>query len=152
MYVPVTERRRPVYVHAKVMVVDDRLLRIGSSNLNNRSMGLDTECDVTVEARPDDPRRGEVAAAVLGMRHRLLGEHLGVDPGVVAEAVAAADGSLVRAVESLLRPEGRSLRPFQPPEQGLVDRVLSATELLDAEHTPNRWTRVRRTFLGRPRR
>ena len=152
MYVPVTERRRPVYVHAKVMVVDDRLLRIGSSNLNNRSMGLDTECDVAVEARPDDPRRGEVADAVLGVRHRLLGEHLGVEPSAVADAVAASDGSLVRAVESLIRPEGRSLRPFQPPEQGLVDRVLSATELLDAEHTPNRWSRVRRTFLGRPRR
>ncbi len=152
IYVPLTERRRPVYVHAKVMVVDDRLLRIGSSNLNNRSLGLDTECDVTVEARPDDPRRSEIAAAVVGMRHRLLGEHLGVEPSAVADAVAASDGSLVRAVESLLRPEGRSLRPFRPPEQGIVDRVLSATGLLDAEHTPDRWTRIRRTFLGRPRR
>jgi phospholipase D1/2 len=152
VYVPVTRSGRPVYVHAKVMVVDDQLLRIGSSNLNNRSMGLDTECDLTVEAHPDDPRRDELAAAVLGMRHRLLGEHLGVEPGAVADAVAAHDGSLVRAVESLLHPEGRSLRPFQPPEQHLVDRVLSATELLDAEHTPNRWSRVRQAFLGRPRR
>ena len=149
IYVPVTERGRPVYVHAKVMVVDDRLLRIGSSNLNNRSMGLDTECDVTVEARPDDPRREEVATAVLGMRHRLLGEHLGVEPAAVADAVAAHGGSLVRAVESLRRPEGRSLRPFVPPDQNLVDRVLAATELLDAEHTPDRWSRIRRTFLRR---
>ena len=149
MYVPVTAGGQPVYVHAKVMVVDDRVLRIGSSNLNNRSMGLDTECDVTVEARPDDPRREELTAAVLGDRHRLLGEHLGVEPEAVAAAVAAHGGSLVRAVESLLRTEGRSLRPFRAPEQNLVDRVLSATELLDAEHTPNRWTRIRRAFLRR---
>src|SRR5262245_17108657 len=38
-------------VHSKVMVVDDVLLRVGSSNLNNRSMGLDTECDLAIEAK-----------------------------------------------------------------------------------------------------
>ncbi|TYP87848.1 phospholipase D-like domain-containing protein [Blastococcus xanthinilyticus] len=146
MYVPVTEGGRPIYVHAKVLVVDDRLLRIGSSNLNNRSMGLDTECDLTIEARADDPRRAEPAGAVLGMRHRLLGEHLGVDPAAVAAAVEASGGSLVRAVDGLRTPEGRSLRPFEPPPQHVVDRVLAETELLDAERTPDRWSRVRRAF------
>ncbi|TQN41161.1 phosphatidylserine/phosphatidylglycerophosphate/cardiolipin synthase-like enzyme [Blastococcus colisei] len=153
IHVPVTEGGRPVYVHAKVMVVDDRLLRIGSSNLNNRSMGLDTECDVTIEARSDDPRHGELAATVLGMRHRLLGEHLGVEPDAVASAVEAHDGSLVRAVDSLRTPAGRSLRPLEPPEQHVVDRVLAHTELLDPERTPDRWSRVRRAFprrRGRP--
>ena len=38
-------------VHSKVMVVDDVLLRVGSANLNNRSLGLDTECDLAFEAR-----------------------------------------------------------------------------------------------------
>src|SRR3546814_6827145 len=38
-----------VMVHAKVMIVDDRLLRVGSANLNNRSMGTDTECDLALE-------------------------------------------------------------------------------------------------------
>src|SRR6185369_3414401 len=37
-------------LHAKVLVVDDQLLRIGSANLSNRSMGLDTECDLSIEA------------------------------------------------------------------------------------------------------
>ena len=32
-------------IHSKVMVVDDRLLRVGSANINHRSMGADTECD-----------------------------------------------------------------------------------------------------------
>lgn len=149
LYVPVTEGRRPIYVHAKVMVVDDRLLRIGSSNLNNRSMGLDTECDVSIEVRPGDPRAVEQAAAVTGLRDRLLGEHLGVPPGAVADAVEAAGGSLLQAVEALRRPVGRSLEPFTPPDLGPVEQALADTELLDAERTPNRWRRVRRSF--RPR-
>ena len=65
---PEVDRRRAqrphTMVHSKVMIVDDRLLRIGSANLNNRSMGTDTECDLAIEARNeaerarhrDDPR------------------------------------------------------------------------------------------------
>ncbi|MGY1812658.1 phospholipase D-like domain-containing protein [Blastococcus sp. SYSU D00820] len=151
LYVPVTGSRRPVYVHAKVTVVDDRLLRIGSSNLNNRSMGLDTECDLSIEVDEDSPERETLAAAVLGMRHRLLGEHLGVPPEEVAAAVERAGGSLVAAIEELRRPTGRSLVPFDPPDLGPVGRTLADTRLLDAERTPNRWQRVRSAF-GRRRR
>ncbi len=32
-------------LHSKLMIVDDEVLRIGSANFSNRSMGLDTECD-----------------------------------------------------------------------------------------------------------
>ncbi len=42
LYTPVAAGGTPIYVHAKVLVMDDRLLRIGSSNLNNRSLGYDT--------------------------------------------------------------------------------------------------------------
>jgi phosphatidylserine/phosphatidylglycerophosphate/cardiolipin synthase-like enzyme len=149
LYVPVTAGRQSIYVHAKVTVVDDRLLRIGSSNLNNRSMGLDTECDLSIEVRPGDPRAAEKSAAVTGLRDRLLGEHLGVPPDAVGQAVEACGGSLLQAVESLRRPRGRSLVPFSPPDLGPVEQVLADTDLLDAERTPNRWQRVRRSF--RPR-
>jgi phosphatidylserine/phosphatidylglycerophosphate/cardiolipin synthase-like enzyme len=151
LYVPVTEERRPVYVHAKVMVVDDRLLRIGSSNMNNRSMGLDTECDLSIEARAGDPRRAEIAATVVGLRDRLLGEHLGVPADEVAAAVGAAGGSLVRAVEGLRREHGRSLVPVVPPDLGPVDQTLAETELLDPERTPDRWRQARRVFGARRR-
>jgi phosphatidylserine/phosphatidylglycerophosphate/cardiolipin synthase-like enzyme len=61
---PRTRRGERIIVHAKVTVIDDTLLRIGSANLNNRSMGFDTECDLSIE--PGDtagrdrafPRRG----------------------------------------------------------------------------------------------
>ena len=93
-----------VNVHAKILVVDDRLLRIGSSNLSNRSMGFDTECDLAIEAQTEG---GETARAIAGLRNRLLGEHLGVSPDEVAVATAA-QGSLVAAIESL---RGRPAHP-----------------------------------------
>ena len=42
-FYPVTDEGERIIVHAKVTVIDDKLLRIGSTNLNNRSMGLRSE-------------------------------------------------------------------------------------------------------------
>src|SRR5690606_7423526 len=69
-------------LHSKVTVIDDRLLLVGSANLNNRSMRLDTECMLAIEAGGD----ARVAAGIAAVRHRLLGEHLGVEPARVAES------------------------------------------------------------------
>ena len=59
-YSPVTTLGRIIIVHAKLTIIDDRLLRIGSANINNRSMGFDTECDMSFEASAG---RGRIAAA-----------------------------------------------------------------------------------------
>ena len=40
------------------MIVDDELVRIGSANFSRRSMGVDTECDLAVDARGDSRVRG----------------------------------------------------------------------------------------------
>jgi len=96
-------------VHAKVMIVDDRTARVGSANLSNRSMGLDTECDLILDAELDP----QLGATIASLRNRLLGEHLGCRPDAVADAFAAADGSLIGAVESL-RVGDRSLAPLPP--------------------------------------
>ena len=83
-------------VHAKLMIVDDRFVRIGSANLNNRSMGLDTECDVAIESDGDPA----VARTILELRHRLLAEHLGTTPQAV-ERTTAQTGSLAGMVAAL---------------------------------------------------
>src|SRR5262249_45345365 len=80
-------------VHAKVMVVDDVLARVGSANMSNRSMGLDTECDVALEARG----RPHVARVIAGFRNRLLAEHLGTTPDQIGAAVGRP-GSLMRVI------------------------------------------------------
>ena len=83
---PVASRARDVatFVHSKVMIVDDRLLRIGSANLSHRSMGVDSECDLVADAGADPVRR----AGVQHTRDRLLGEQLGLAPEAVAAEVA----------------------------------------------------------------
>src|SRR5688572_17987128 len=94
-------------VHSKVMVVDDRMLRLGSANLCNRSMSMDTECDMVIESRG----RAPVAAAITQFRDRLLGEHLGVPPAKVGAEVARA-GGMVAAIEKLSAHGGRTLKPL----------------------------------------
>jgi phosphatidylserine/phosphatidylglycerophosphate/cardiolipin synthase-like enzyme len=85
----------PIHVHAKLMIVDDRILRVGSANLNNRSMGLDTECDIVIEARDGITRN-----AIRKVRERLLGEHLGTTAAQVRET-AQREQSLLIGIERL---------------------------------------------------
>jgi phosphatidylserine/phosphatidylglycerophosphate/cardiolipin synthase-like enzyme len=133
LYHPVTTAGRPIYVHAKVLIVDDRVLHVGSANMNNRSLRLDTECDVTVDAASAENQSSadEIRAAIAGLRDRLLGEHLGLAPSSVRERVET-EGSLIAAIETL-RGEGRSLRPYQVPVLNEVETWLADNELLDPE-------------------
>lgn len=109
-YVVADGARVPVMVHAKVMIVDDVLLRIGSANLNNRSMGLDSECDLAIEATSDEHRR-----AVAEARNRLLAEHLGAEPAEI-DAALAEGGSLIALVERGADGGGAQLRGLAPIE------------------------------------
>jgi phosphatidylserine/phosphatidylglycerophosphate/cardiolipin synthase-like enzyme len=99
-------------------------MRVGSSNLNNRSVGLDTECDLAIEAGNADERR-----SIGRLRERLLAEHLGVSPESVAQALAA-EGSLVRAID-VLNHNARGLRPFEAMATSGPVRPVFGTPLLD---------------------
>jgi phosphatidylserine/phosphatidylglycerophosphate/cardiolipin synthase-like enzyme len=62
------EHYQPIYVHAKVAIVDDLWSTVGSANLNNKGMRDDTEMNVaTLDA--------ELA---VGLRMMLLAEHVGL--------------------------------------------------------------------------
>ncbi|MBM9595729.1 phospholipase [Rhodobacteraceae bacterium MCCB 386] len=124
---PVNEAGRPIYVHAKVLIVDDRLIRVGSSNVNNRSMGFDTECDLAVDATDDATR-----AAILAIRDDLLGEHLDVEPAEVRRVVEEC-GSLIGAVRRLQRAEGRTLRPVRRIEVNEAEKAVARAHLADPE-------------------
>ncbi|MDQ2103298.1 phospholipase D-like domain-containing protein [Azospirillum isscasi] len=132
---PLTEGGNGIVVHSKVMVVDDRLLRIGSSNLNNRSMGYDTECDLAVEAPPGDR---SAANAIGAMRNRLLAEHMGVDPADLTAAVRAA-GGLVDAIDRLNRPSGRRLMPLPDTAPGLTEQTFAALRIADPDRPEEAW-------------
>ena len=84
LYPNVAENGRSIdtMVHSKVMVVDDCVLRVGSANLNNRSFGVDTECDLAFEAASDQTSRSRF----VGVRDRLIGHFCGVSESEVAAA------------------------------------------------------------------
>lgn len=116
-----------VKVHSKLMIVDDALLRIGSSNLNNRSLGLDTECDVLVEAGSDPGMTGAIRA----LRYDLLAEHLGATPDEVAEA-EVRQGGILGAIHSL---QGRrhTLVALDDSEPTEVVQIFDGSGLPDPE-------------------
>ncbi|KHD87366.1 MAG: hypothetical protein OM95_14805 [Bdellovibrio sp. ArHS] len=59
-------------IHSKVMVIDDNFFVVGSSNLTNRSMTFDTECDFVVQGRHSEERRH-----IVHLRNDLIAEHAG---------------------------------------------------------------------------
>ena len=105
-----------IVVHSKILVADDRFFRVGSANLTNRSMALDTECDLTIEATGPPEQ-----AAIARLRNRLLGEHLGLPADTVEERLAN-HRSLIRLIDSCSS-QSRCLR--QLPEDGYATQILS---------------------------
>ena len=147
LFAALTDGGACITVHAKVMVVDDRLLRIGSANLNNRSMGLDTECDLALEAGPG-PEHAETRRAILHTRNDLIAEHLGSTP----EEVAAAHrrlGSLAAAIDSLRKTVGRTLEPLHDPEPDGLAAAVADARVFDPEHPVGAVEIVRRVLPSR---
>ena len=106
---PLKDRADPLYVHAKVAVIDDRWLIVGSANLNAHSFFNDTEmCVVT-----DD------AALARDTRVRLWAEHLELDEARVAGAPVA------QLVDDFWRPiageQLQRMRSGSPPTHRLLE-------------------------------
>ncbi len=129
IYHPFTAGGTAIYVHAKVTVIDDLVLRVGSSNFNNRSMRLDSECDVAIQAEASGDA---VSIAITGIRDGLIAEHLGLDPADVSAKIAET-GSLIATIEALRGP-ARTLRDYLIPDLSTVEAWLAENEVLDPEN------------------
>lgn len=81
----------PTYIHSKLFLVDDRFLSVGSANMNNRSMGYDTELNVSWEAAATET---ELVESIREARVNLMAEHTGLEPAACAD---------LRRVEGLVR-------------------------------------------------
>ncbi|HWE34840.1 MAG TPA: phospholipase D family protein [Solirubrobacteraceae bacterium] len=102
------QRDDRLYVHAKVGIIDDAWLTVGSANLNAHSLFNDTEMNVATDDR-------ELARAT---RLRLWAEHLELDPAEIA------DEDPSRTVDERWRPiateQLRRLRADEPPTHRLI--------------------------------
>ena len=114
-------------VHSKVMIIDDRILRVGSANLNNRSMATDTECDLTIVAGTEAQR-----ARIIELRDGLVADHCGVTAQDVATALEAHRGSLIAAAGDLGR-DGHSLCQIVDPPQASPEAFSLIAGVADPE-------------------
>ncbi|HVY33182.1 MAG TPA: phospholipase D-like domain-containing protein [Caulobacteraceae bacterium] len=126
-YCPHTSHGRPIIVHSKVAVIDDEILRVGSANLNNRSSGFDTECDLVLTAKTGSPE----ARAVRDFHARMVGHFLGLGGPAVEAAMDEAGGSLIGAIEQLNIGRHARLKPLQPVLMGPLAQIIAAYHLGD---------------------
>lgn len=130
-----TPKGAPIIVHSKVAIMDDWLLRVGSANLNNRSIGLDTECDLAFEATSDIERE-----VVRGFLARLVGHFLARDPSDVLAAMES-EGGLAAAINALDVKGGppRRLQPVPIRHLTGVQQFIADWNLGDAIAPDDAW-------------
>ena len=90
-------RTELVYIHSKLMIVDDKTVILGSANINDRSMlgTRDSEYAVMINETPKlnskmDGKDYKAANFAYTFRVNLFAEHLGVDPsnGILADPLS----------------------------------------------------------------
>ena len=137
---PRTSGGREIIVHSKCSIFDDLVLRVGSANLNNRSLGFDSECELGLEAHSIAARAG-----VERLRDRLVGHFLGVAPEIVARA-RERHGGLGPAIDSLNGARRLASIPAQRPN--LADRIMTAYHIGDPMEVSDAWRPGRRRSLA----
>lgn len=106
------------FIHSKILLVDDRLLVVGSANCTERSMALDSELTVAWESvAPAD----ELALAIRGLRCQLLAEHSGVP-----EAEFVEPQGLCARIDALLERGDTRLRRREVVNPGPLGSLLAS--------------------------
>jgi len=125
-FTPHTRQGERIIVHAKVSIYDDAVLRIGSTNLNNRSFGFDTECDIAVEPGDETGR-----AAIRRYRQHTIGHWIGVS-GAAFDAVEAVTGSVGAAIRRFNTGRMKGLGTAPPSR---IERLVAEFQLGDPTST-----------------
>ena len=76
-----------IYIHSKLLIIDDTKVIIGSSNINDRSMlgNRDSEIAALIEEQKEDyylmdgNNKYQASKFAVGLRRKIMAEHLGID-------------------------------------------------------------------------
>ena len=136
------EHRPATFIHSKLLIVDDELLSIGSANLTNRSMSLDTELNVTCATALEEPEAAaRLRAEIAGVRANLLAEHAGsAEPGRFLEGA-----SLLAEIDRACGDAQGKLRCLEIPEPESSNDLLS--QLFDPAR-PLDWESLELSLMG----
>ena len=132
---PRTSYGDAIVVHSKVSIFDDRIARVGSANLNNRSGGYDTECELAVLADNEASRRG-----IAAFQDRLVSHFLAVSTDALVQA-RIAHGGLVAAIKALNQKD--RLAPIITPTSNCLEEFVTSLHLGDPTCVSDSW-RLRR--------
>jgi phosphatidylserine/phosphatidylglycerophosphate/cardiolipin synthase-like enzyme len=125
------------FIHSKILIVDDRLLMVGSPNCTERSIGLDTELAVVWECSSAEDG---LSGCIRNIRSKLLAEHSGLPARDFAQAsgLCAKLEVLLERGDTRLRRRplveaGSMLGPlfaavFDPGDSNLTGAVLGDAE------------------------
>lgn len=136
-----------VYVHSKLMIVDDRVAIIGSANINDRSMLGDRDSEVAVIIKDNDMMEGkmnqrpyQVGKFSHSLRCRLLKEHLGLlsEMNLNPLNIKVEDPLTSSFRFGVLELAGQNTRIFERVFQG---RILPTNQVLSFEDLKN-WTSI----------
>lgn len=136
------ERDVAIYVHAKLMILDDSFIRVGSANISQRSLGLDTELDIAFITTPEDQEK------VAALRTRLLAGHLGVSAARFLEVVERY-GGFVHACDELCGIKDRTLVPFGPRPTSARTQLAEDSSFLFDPAEPVELSRLTDLLIGR---
>ncbi|MFN7904079.1 MAG: phospholipase D-like domain-containing protein [Pseudobdellovibrionaceae bacterium] len=115
-----------LYVHSKIIIVDDLYLKIGSCNINNRSMGLDTEIDLLFEAKDEGTEE-----FIRQVRRKLLSEHMNQSMEWFKDQENRM--SLLSIIDSQkLNP--RTLQILKPTSHDWIDFITPHIPFFDSPH------------------
>ncbi len=134
-----------IYVHSKMMIVDDRLTIIGSANINDRSMvGYgDSKVDVIIEDKEMIPGKMNGKPHKVGnfshsLRCRLLKEHLGMN-GLNVD-IDVSDPISQHFRENLAKTAARNTHIYEQVFKGEIiptDAVTNEKHLREWKSKPN---------------
>lgn len=126
-----------VYIHAKLLLVDDRFMTVGSANFTNRSMTIDSELNLSWEAGPGDVA---VRSSIRRARTRLLLEHVG-EQARLRDVVGAR--GLVERLDAYVASGTSRLRQhdIRHEKPGVVAQKVQelACEILDPRDGAEEW-------------
>lgn len=126
-----------ISLHSKMLIVDQQLLHIGSANLSNRSMGLDSECDLTIEAKNTTQQ-----STIQYIKNRLLCEHLGLQPEEL-QAELAQHESLINLIDHR-QTKPRTLKLLDCTLDAFADELLPTADYVDPERPVDSLTMSRK--------
>ena len=107
LYARSGSRADPIYVHAKLAVIDDAWLTIGSANLNEHSLFNDTEMNIVTH----EP------ALARETRLRLWSEHLELP-------IDDLDRDPIEVIDTVWKPIGKEQLELQRTGQSLTHRLV----------------------------